>query len=81
MDAREKREITTSSELNDYLAADWQGIQQVFRLERRISKKGGQQAGSRLWSDQLLASAGRSCRLGWLPATALAHRKPFTLAP
>lgn len=33
-------QITTSTDLNEYLERDWAGIAQVFRLERRVSKKG-----------------------------------------
>ena len=36
----EVRQITTSTELNAYFERDWADVAQVFRIERRISKKG-----------------------------------------
>jgi predicted transposase YbfD/YdcC len=36
----ERREITTSTELNSFFERDWQGIEQVFRLERNVTRKG-----------------------------------------
>lgn len=36
----EKRVITTSSQLRDWFAKAWQGLEQVFRLERTVSRKG-----------------------------------------
>jgi hypothetical protein len=35
----EVRRITVSSELKEYLGSDWVGVEQVFRLERTISRK------------------------------------------
>jgi predicted transposase YbfD/YdcC len=36
----EIRELTASTELNDFLAAEWTGVQQVFRLKRRVREDG-----------------------------------------
>lgn len=36
----EVRRLRTSAELDDYLAARWPGVQQVFRVERRIRRRG-----------------------------------------
>ena len=36
----ERREITTSTDLNSFFERDWQGIEQVFRLERNVMRKG-----------------------------------------
>lgn len=36
----ERREITTSTQLNSFFERDWQGIEQVFRLERNVTRKG-----------------------------------------
>ena len=36
----ERRTITTSTELREWFARDWCGIQQVFRIEREVSKPG-----------------------------------------
>src|SRR5712691_2845207 len=40
MDAREKRTLIATTELNDFLARDWAEVGQVFRLERTVLKKG-----------------------------------------
>lgn len=37
----EQRTITTSTELRDWFARDWYGIEQVFRIERVVRKKEG----------------------------------------
>ena len=36
----EKRTLIATTELNEFLARDWAGIGQVFRLERTVLKKG-----------------------------------------
>jgi predicted transposase YbfD/YdcC len=36
----EKRTLIATTELNDFLARDWAGVGQVFRLERTVLKKG-----------------------------------------
>jgi hypothetical protein len=36
---RERRHITTSPDLNDYLARDWGEVGQVFRLQRERTTK------------------------------------------
>lgn len=36
----EKRTLVATTDLNDFLARDWQEVAQVFRLERRVLKKG-----------------------------------------
>src|SRR2546426_12114729 len=36
----EVRQITTSCDLNTYFERDWAEVAQVFRIERRITKKG-----------------------------------------
>ena len=36
MGARENRWLWASTELNDFLARDWSGVGQVFRLRRRV---------------------------------------------
>jgi len=36
----EKRELTASTELNDFLAGKWAGVAQVFQLKRTVSEKG-----------------------------------------
>jgi predicted transposase YbfD/YdcC len=36
----EVRQLRVSSQLNDYLASTWPGVQQVFRLERRVLRNG-----------------------------------------
>jgi predicted transposase YbfD/YdcC len=36
----EVRQITTSTDLNAYFERDWADVAQVFRIERRITKKG-----------------------------------------
>ena len=36
----ELRHLRTSSQLNDYLADKWTGVQQVFSVERRITQRG-----------------------------------------
>jgi predicted transposase YbfD/YdcC len=36
----EVRRLTVSNELKDYLGPDWAGVEQVFRLERTITRKG-----------------------------------------
>jgi hypothetical protein len=40
MDAREKRTLLATTDLNEFLARDWAGVAQVFRLERTVLKKG-----------------------------------------
>lgn len=37
----ERRTITTSTELRDWFARDWCGIEQVFRIERKVSQPAG----------------------------------------
>jgi predicted transposase YbfD/YdcC len=37
----ERRTITVSTELRDWFARDWCGIEQVFRIEREVSKQEG----------------------------------------
>ena len=39
-DAREKRTLIATTELNEFLARDWAEVGQVFRLERTVLKKG-----------------------------------------
>jgi len=36
----EQREITTSTQLTSFFEREWQGIAQVFRLERNVTRKG-----------------------------------------
>jgi predicted transposase YbfD/YdcC len=36
----EVRQLTVSNQLKDYLGPDWVGVEQVFRLERTITRKG-----------------------------------------
>ena len=36
----EHRHITTSTQLNSFFERDWQGIEQAFRLERNVTRKG-----------------------------------------
>jgi predicted transposase YbfD/YdcC len=36
----EKRTLTATTDLNDFLARDWEQVAQVFRLERTVLKKG-----------------------------------------
>jgi predicted transposase YbfD/YdcC len=36
----ERRTITTSTELREWFARDWSGIEQVFRIERVVTRKG-----------------------------------------
>ena len=36
----EKRTLIATTELNDFLARDWAGVGQVFRLERTVLKQG-----------------------------------------
>jgi len=36
----EKRVVTTSPEMRDWFANEWSGIQQVFRVERTVTRKG-----------------------------------------
>jgi len=36
----ELREVVASTELNDFLAGQWAGVAQVFRLVRTVTKKG-----------------------------------------
>ena len=37
---REKRVITTSTQMRDWFAKDWCGIEQVFRVERWVTRSG-----------------------------------------
>lgn len=39
---REKRVVTTSSQLREWFARDWVGIEQVFRVERTVKRRGKQ---------------------------------------
>jgi len=36
----EKRVVTTSTEMRDWFANEWSGIEQVFRVERTVTRKG-----------------------------------------
>src|SRR2546423_10758850 len=48
----ERREITTSTDLKSFFERDWQGIEQVFRLERNVTRKGKPRKAGGLWLDQ-----------------------------
>lgn len=81
----EVRQITTSTALNAYFERDWADVAQVFRIERRISKKGQTTVEVVYGLSSLprkLADAARLLQLNrahWLIENHLHYRRDVTL--
>lgn len=76
----ERRTITTSTELREWFARDWCGIEQVFRIEREGSKPGNTSRKASLWHHELVRAAGRAWRDWATGKAALVVRLPTPLA-
>ena len=53
----ERRTITVSTELREWFAHDWYGIEQVFRIEREVSRQQGSSRKASLWHHKLVPAA------------------------
>jgi len=76
----ERRTITTSTELREWFARDWCGIEQVFRIEWEVSKRGNTSRKASLWHHELVLAAGRAWRDWATGPAALVVRLPTPLA-
>jgi len=76
-DRQEGRRLQASSALSDY--SDWPHLAQVCRIERTVTRKGGDEGGGGLRCDQSVASRGRAeAALGAEPRP-LGDREPAAL--
>src|SRR5262249_54012868 len=75
----EIRELVTTTELNDFLAGQWAGVAQVFRLTRTVSEKGQMPKAGRLWHHQPLADPSQSRPTPGSDSCALDERKSAAL--
>ena len=77
----ERRHITTSPDLNDYLRRDWGEVGQVFREAPRTHNQREAERRSELWLDESVAKALLSSTAFSVDSCALGRGKSAPLAP
>jgi hypothetical protein len=77
----ERRDLIATTELNEFLAASWLGVEQVFCLQRTRSRQGQLHTQTVYGLTNLSTFAGASGTAPGVGAEALGHRKSAPLAP